>query len=111
TRDGNLVLDGNSKTALNFDGGSFTIAPGYLDNLPSNVLAQAVSYHAQNYFVTGRLYDGARNDFVLGETDTESLKLMLLDANATFDSSDTLAEVTDSGANEVHGSGWTQGGE
>jgi hypothetical protein len=42
---------------------------------------------------------------------SETLKLQLLSSSAVFDATDTtLAEVNNSGAYEVYGNGWAQGG-
>ena len=47
-----------------------------------------------------------------GEIDFENIKCMLLSDDAAFDATDaTLGDVTNSGAYELDGNGWTAGGE
>lgn len=57
-------------------------------------------------------YNHTINQIVSGAVDVTDLKVMLLDNNAVFDPTHTsIDEVSNSGAYEVYGNGWTQGGE
>ena len=61
---------------------------------------------------TSQLYDHTVNLFVSGANSTaDTYKVILLSSAATFvAAATTVDEVTNSGANEVSGNGWTAGG-
>lgn len=62
--------------------------------------------------VTIARYNHTAAKLLGGDVDLDNLKLMLLNDSASFTASNTtLAQVSNSGSYEVHGSGWTQGGE
>lgn len=60
-----------------------------------------------------QLYDHTAYLFMSGaNSDADTYKVELLDDNATFNAAHTTKdEVDGSGAYEVYGNGWTQGGE
>ena len=62
---------------------------------------------------TFNFYNHSVARFMRGENpETDAYKVVLLSSGAVFDATHTtLAEVTDSGASEVYGYGWAQGGE
>lgn len=60
---------------------------------------------------TVKRYNGAIEYYVEKGLENLTLKLMLLNSSATFVATHTaLTQVTNAGANEVHGNGWAQGG-
>lgn len=62
--------------------------------------------------VTISLYNHTPKLFANQEVTLASLKLMLLSDTATFTAANTTVnQVSDTGANEVSGSGWDSGGE
>jgi hypothetical protein len=57
-------------------------------------------------------YNHTLKKLINKEVTYTTLKVMLLNDSATFDATDTtLTDVTNSGAYEVSGNGWTEGGE
>lgn len=62
--------------------------------------------------VTVRLYNHT-TALIAGQTvDLDNLKVMLLDDDSAFDATDTTIDaVSNTGAYEVFGNGWTEGGE
>lgn len=57
-------------------------------------------------------YNHALKKFLNKETDYSTLKVMLLNNSASFTAGNTqLTQVTNAGAHEVSGNGWTAGGE
>ena len=62
---------------------------------------------------TIQIYNHTAQLFASGQClPSDTFKLMLLDSSASFDATDTtLDAVSNSGAYEVFGNGWTEGGE
>lgn len=62
---------------------------------------------------TMQLYNHTAARFASGaNTAADTYKMVLLNLTATFDATDTaLTDVTNAGAYEIYGNGWTQGGE
>lgn len=62
--------------------------------------------------ITVSVYNHTTAQFLEQSVDLTNLKLMLLDDNAAFNATDTdIDAVSDTGAYEVDGGGWTTGGE
>lgn len=62
--------------------------------------------------VTIHRYNHTARKFLAGDVDIENMKVMLLTNDASFTATNTeLDQVNNSGAYEVYGNGWTQGGE
>ncbi|MFC3724417.1 WD40 repeat domain-containing protein [Neoaquamicrobium sediminum] len=110
--DGALLIDANAKVAYRNVEGVFEEQVGLFTNVAGTVMAQAVSPHMDQIVSTSSFYDGALAALVTDTVDLQALKVVLLSDAAEFDpNASTLAEVTNGGAYEVHGNGWTEGGE
>lgn len=110
TGDGFYLIDGLSKKALRYTG-TFDVADAILANLPAVVSSVSISQHVDGVAGFARLYNEGAQDIATCTTDLAQLKLMLLSSGASFDATQaTVSAVTNAGAYEVSGGGWTAGG-
>lgn len=107
--DSSIIMDPTKGTAYSVDDGSAVDIGA--SNFTGSYFAAAFSHDAIGMTGLGYLYDGTVGATINRDFEFDKLRLMLLDENATFTPThSTLSEVTESGAREVYGSGWPQGG-
>lgn len=110
TADGKYLVDAAGRQAWEYQaGGVFVEANSIMANIPVGCTLQAISTHTDNPLGTGKVFPVALEKLL--PNDFQTLKLMLLSSDATFNSQATTASaVSNSGANEVSGYGWPAGG-
>lgn len=110
TGDGFYLIDGILKKARHYTG-TFDVADAIMANLPATVSVAALSQHVDGVAGVTRLYYAGSQDIAQGITNLATLKVALLSNLATYDANDgSFADVTNSGAYQVSGGGWTAGG-
>lgn len=112
--DSSLLIDALSKKAYRLDkiANTFVDASSIMANVEASLVAQAVSKHVMSSGHFGLFYDDARQLIISQSTsfDFDNLKFMLLDEDASFDPTETIASEVYS-TFEVSGNGWPAGGK
>lgn len=107
----NLLFDASVKKVYERVGNDLIEQEGMLDNVALGAIRQGVSDHVDSPLSTSSFYNDAVSDLVMGNIDFEAVKVLLLDDSASFSPSDsTVDAVTGSGAYEVFGANWPEGG-
>lgn len=112
--DGKYLIDCGSKSIFEKDTStdSWDILTGYLSSLPSGIQVQAVGIRPSTPIAGSFVYDGVAEDVATGAFNAGSLRMVLLDSSASFDSSHTtLDQVTESGARLVSSGNWPAAGK
>lgn len=109
TADGQYLCDAINKKALKWVDIDtiMTNSDATMQNMPSGLVTQAMSYHVDLVYASGNIYDAGVLALAAGPIDLTNLKLALL-TGATFVHGD--ATPANALTHEVYGDNWPQGG-
>lgn len=113
TADGSMLIDATARRLFVYDAVEeiYEENSAYMTDLVTGLIVQTMNNYTPARMPQAYLFNSIKSSLISRTgIDLDNLKLMLLDADATFDATETsILDI--SAANEVSGGGWPTGGK